>query len=159
MKQNYFKIGLYITGTIVVLIIFYQIYRMVMKVKSDSDIIADSLHDANQDNEVSGVYHLDKTAIAKCRKIALDLANEMETNPKLGWQEKAGNLAYYGDVIKIWSSVKSANEAKVVANFYKNQFTENNDLYRDLLEVSKSPFGSVNFKSSDFPYVENIINH
>lgn len=116
------------------------------------------MHDQKENQNLSQVYGLDTATVDRCRATALKLSNELETNPNMGKWDKIGNLISIDDLEDIWKAVKSGNEARLVANFYQNTYTNKNDLVTDMRELTRSPiFGSVTLKEKNFPYIEAIM--
>lgn len=157
-KKDYLKYGLYAAGFLLVIIIIWQVYRAIMKVRSDINTQADAVHDKNQDAILSNTYNVDSAVIAKCRRIANSLAYELETlkdSSSISWT----HFTIDSRLVSIWKEVANDKEAQVVANLYKNVYTSNRSLYNDLKNNYTSVLTGINyFKVSEYPYITTINN-
>ena len=156
MNPKYLKYGLYTAGFIIVLFIVYIIYNQIKKVGNDAQAIADGVHDNQQNKDLTKVYDTDKATIDKCRKIANNLAYELETltdAKSISWT----HFTVDSRLKNYWKEVSSATEAKIVANLYKNNFTNGRNLYADLKNNFTSAITGINyFNVKDFPFISNI---
>lgn len=159
MNKDYFKYGLFAACGILVLIIFWQVYRAILKAKNDINAQADAIHDSKQDTELSKTYGVDKNVLQKCRNIAYGIAYELETlkdNKSIPWT----HFTIDSRLKDIWKPVSSDTEAKIISNLYKNQYTYGRNIYNDLKSNYTSAITGINyFKISDYPYIAGIINY
>lgn len=150
MKKNYFVIGLYIAGTIAVLAAIYMIFRAFKRSAAGIASIGDTIQDNRVDREIANQSGLTVLDVQKARKIASDLATEMEV--RKGQTGTWKTLVTDEEIMNIASQINSANQMRVVASIFQNEMTYNKNLYALL----KSELSSGNFNK--VPFIEQIIN-
>lgn len=149
MKNNYFKYGLYAVGTIAVVVILYFVYKMFARVKSDAGAAADAVADKQANDAIGKQFGTDEYTTANARAIAKDIAVELETYKDMSSWDKLSHMQLDTDTVKIMKRPKSEKELRLVAHFYKNNFTNNNNLYEDLKsELSSSDLRSIKWIES-----------
>jgi len=151
MKPNYFKIGLYIAGTIAVFVAIYMIYRAFTRAKAGVASIGDAIQDTRTNNEIATVTGVNVLDVDKARKIAYDISIELETNKSLTSWNNLKHFVTDAKIIDIMSQVKSANMIRTVGHIYQNEMTTNHNLRTDLEnELSNSNF------TKKIPFVEAL---
>lgn len=152
MKTNYFKIGLYLVGTIAVIAAVYLIYRAFGRAKDGAASLADTIQDSRVNTQIAQVSNISVNEVDNARKIANQLAEELELRKGMSWWQKQQNLITDSDILEIAAQIKSAAQMRAVAHIFQNELTYNKDLYTSLKdELSGSNLSKV-------PFIEAIIN-
>lgn len=150
-NTNYFKVGLYITGTIAVLVAVYMIFRAFTRAKAGVASIGDAIQDTRVDNDIATQNGLSVSDVDKARLIAKNLAVEMETFKSMSATDKLFHVGTDKGILDICSQITSTKQMRVVASIYQNEITNNHKLYKDLeTELSSSNFRKV-------PFIESIL--
>lgn len=151
MKTNYFKIGLYIVGTILVLVAVFLLVRAFGRAKQGVSSIGDIIQDNKTNKDIATEAGVSVQTVDNARKIAMDLATELEVRKGMGWWEQAKHIITDKAVLDICATIKTAAQMRAVASIFKNEITYNKDLYGEL----KKQLSSSNL--SKVPFIEIII--
>lgn len=136
----------YIVIFIICAIIIYQVYKAVMRVSTDANTLGDMVLNKAQDKELSTATGLDEKTINDCRLIAKAIAYEMETWKDMAFLDKSTHFSLDADIVSILNRAKSKAEMDMVKAFYKNDFTNGNDLYEDAKnEISSGNLAKIKF--------------
>lgn len=150
MKTNYFKIGLYIVGTIAVISIVYMILRAFSRGKKGIASIGDAIQDNRTDKVIANQTGISVNEINDARRIAKDVSVEMDTNKDLTGWTKAKNIVTDGAIMDVMNQVKSAGQLRAVSYVYQNEMTNNHVLKEDLKnELSNALFFKI-------PFIQNL---
>lgn len=151
MKTNYFKIGLYIVGTVVVIAAVFMIIRAFGRAKQGVSSIGDIIQDNKVNTDIAQAAGLPVQEVDNSRKIASDLATELELRKGMTWWERQKGIVTDSELLDIASQIKSAAQMRVVAAIFQNELTYNKNLYTELKrELSGSNLSKV-------PFVETIL--
>ena len=147
MSNNYFKYGLYAIVTITVLAVVFLVFRAFKRGQQGIATIGDTLQDNRNNTVIANQTGLSLNEVDTARKIAKDIATELETNKDMTSWEKMKHIVTDAELIDIMAQVKSAAMMRTVANIYQNEMTRNKNLRNDLKEelsnsnyLTKIPF-------------------
>lgn len=150
MNKDYFKYGLYAVGFISVLAVVYLVFRAFKRGQQGIATIGDTIQDNRNNTVIANQSGLTVNEVDTARKIAKDIATELETNKDMTSWEKMKHIVTDAEVIDILSQVKSAAMMRAVGNIYQNEMTRNKNLKNDLKEeltnsnfLNKIPFVEV----------------
>jgi hypothetical protein len=152
MKTNYFKIGLYAIGTIIVFVAIYMVYRAILRAKQGVDTVGDVIQDNKVDKEIAAQTGLMVSEVNAARKIAKHFAEELELLRGMSWWDRQRAMITDKELMDIASQVKSAQQMKTISHIFQNELTYNKSLYAELKKELPSA------KLRAVPFIETIIN-
>lgn len=143
---NYFKYALYAIGTILGIIILYQVYKLIIKIPGDINTAAETAAASAQNKNLAKSTGVEETRIDELRNLSKEIARELETWKDMTFIDRQTHLVLDTDVVKILQRVKSSTEMAIVKAFYKNDFTSSRDLAADVRsEISSGNLSKINF--------------
>jgi hypothetical protein len=128
----------------------FVLYTLIMRIKGSGAVIGDVVADNAENIKISQETGVPKNRINEMRSVAHDVAYELETLKGMGFYEKLVHFQSDSDTLAILARVKSYDEMKLVGTFYTNQFTDNQDLYKDLKKTT------LLFKINSIPYIAGL---
>lgn len=128
----------------------YFLYKTFLKAKESAATAADALADKKLNTDLAKMYSVDEFSVETARKTAKDIAVELETMKDMSAWDRATHVQLDSDTMEIMKRPKTEKELRLVAHFYRNQFTANNVLYNDLKAVLSSK------DLRNIPFIESI---
>lgn len=150
MNPKYLKYGLYTLGFIAVLAIAYMIAKAIKKGAGAVGSIGDAIQDNRTDKAIAKATGISLIEVNDARKIAIDVAKELETYKDLTGWTKAKNFVTDDAIMDIIKQVKTPGMMLAVSVIYNNEMTNNHTLKEDLKdELSNALFLKV-------PFIQNL---
>lgn len=146
MNEKYLKYGLYAVGGVFVLLVVYFVYQLFVRARSGAQNSADVAADKAEDLAISKSFGLNEYDTNNARTTAKKIAVELETDKDLTYWAKVTHFVDKEKIAGLLRKVKSGKEMRLVSHFYKNNYTNTNNLKADLkAELSSATFNGLPF--------------
>ncbi|MEZ5047480.1 MAG: hypothetical protein R2831_10865 [Chitinophagaceae bacterium] len=136
-----------IVYSILGLVLLLMLYRFFIRMKSGANNVADIAINSQEETVIAQQTGVDKPRVSEMRKMAHDVAYELETLNTMGFIEKLTHFQTDSDTLNILKRAKSIDEMKIARAFYKNDFTAGNELLDDLKKTT------LVFSINSIPYI------
>jgi hypothetical protein len=143
-----------IVGSILAIVILFAIYKIIKKIGGTATSVTGVIVDKAADTVIGNQLGISGSRLHELRQVALDFANELETNKDYGMFDGLLNVTTVDDLAAIAAKVQSYNEMVAVKNYYAGEFTKGNSLKADIVKAftyfgKNLSVGALKFKYSE----------
>jgi hypothetical protein len=151
--QKYMKPILY---SVLVIVILFVVYKIIQKIGGTATSVTGVIVDKAADTVIGNQLGISNSRLHELRQIALDFANELETNKDYGMFDGLLNVTTVDDIAAIAANVNSYNEMVAVKNYYAGEFTKGNSLKEDIVKAFTYFGKNLSGGALKFPYSEAL---